>query len=171
MAATVQFLTPLLEWLEKSPLAVFINQYKPAFTTIEIVHVVAVALVIGSIAIVDLRLIGLASTKRPFRELARAALPWTWAAFAVAAVSGALLFISQATEYAGKTVFQVKLLILLLAGINMLVFELITARGAQEWEMKAVPPPAARFAGAISLACWVLIVISGRWTGFAMLPE
>ena len=67
--------------------------------------------------------------------------------------------------------FQVKLLILLLAGINMLVFELITARGAQEWEMKAVPPPAARFAGAISLACWVLIVISGRWTGFAMLPE
>jgi hypothetical protein len=169
--ASVQFLTPLLEWLQKSALAVFINQYKPAFTTIEIIHVVAVSLVIGSIAIVDLRLIGLASTKRPFREVARAALPWTWAAFVVAALSGALLFISQATEYAGKTVFQVKLFILLLAGINMLVFELITARRAEEWEFKAVPPPAARLAGAISLSCWVLIVLSGRWTGFAMLPE
>src|SRR5215468_7690816 len=106
----------------------YIHNYKPAFTTIELIHVAAVSLVIGTIAIVDLRLIGLASTKRPFRELARATLPWTWVAFAIAAVSGSLLFISQATEYFGKTVFQVKLFILLLAGINMLVFELITAR-------------------------------------------
>jgi hypothetical protein len=86
-----------------------------------------------SIAIVDLRLLGLASTKHPFRELAWAVLRWTWAAFVIAAVAGALLFISQATEYDSKTVFQVKLFIVLLAGINMLVFELIRARGAQEW--------------------------------------
>jgi hypothetical protein len=148
-----------------------IHNYKRAFTTIELVHVVAVALVIGTIAIVDLRLLGFASTKRPFRALARSVLPWTWTAFVIAAVAGFLLFISQATEYASKTVFQVKLIILVLAGINMLVFEFITARGAQDWEMKPVPPPAARLAGAISLSCWVLIVLSGRWTGFAILPE
>jgi tryptophan-rich sensory protein len=167
----VEFLTPLLNWLQGSALAMYIHNYKPAFTTIELVHVAAVSLVIGSIAIVDLRLIGLASTKRPFREVARAALPWTWAAFAVAAVSGALLFISQATDYASKTVFQVKLVVMLLAGINMLIFELVTARGAGEWDIKPVPPPAARLAGAISLSCWILIVLSGRWTGFAILPE
>ena len=167
----MQFLTPLLEQLQNSALAMYIHNYKPAFTTIELIHVAAVSLVIGTIAIVDLRLIGLASTKRPFRELARATLPWTWTAFAIAAVSGALLFISQATEYFGKTVFLVKLFVLLLAGINMLVFELITARSAQEWEFNAVPPRPARLAGAISLSCWVLIVLSGRWTGFAILPE
>ena len=167
----MQFLTPLLEQLQNSALAMYIHNYKPAFTTIELIHVVAVALVIGTIAIVDLRLIGVASTRRPFREVARAALPWTWAAFVVAALSGALLFISQAVDYAGKTVFQVKLFILLLAGINMLIFELITARRAEEWEMKAVPPQAARLAGVISLSCWVVIVLSGRWTGFAVLPE
>jgi hypothetical protein len=167
----MQFLTPLLEQLQGSTLAMYIHNYKPAFTTIELIHVVAVSLVIGTIAIVDLRLIGFASTRRPFREVARAVLPWTWAAFVVAAVSGALLFISQATDYAGKTVFQVKLFILLLAGVNMLVFELITARGAEEWDVKTAPPPAAKLAGAISLSCWVLIVLSGRWTGFAMLPE
>jgi hypothetical protein len=167
----VQFLTPFLDWLQGSALAMYIHNYKPAFTTIQLVHVVAVSLVIGTIAIVDLRLLGFASTKRPFRELARAVLPWTWAAFVIAAVAGALLFISQATEYASKTVFQIKLFIMLLAGINMLVFELITARDAQEWETKPVPPPAARLAGAISLSCWVLIVLAGRWTGFAILPE
>ena len=151
-------MTSLLEWLQGSALAMYIHGYKPAFTTIELVHVAAVSLVIGTIAIVDLRLLGFASTKRPFRELARAVLPWTWAAFVIAAVAGALLFISQATEYASKTVFQVKVFIMLLAGINMLVFELITARGAQEWETKPVPPLIARLAGAISLSCWVLMV-------------
>jgi hypothetical protein len=90
-----------------------------------------------SIAIVDLHLLGLASTKHPFRELAPAVLPWTWAAFVIAAVAGALLFISQATEYASKTVFQVKFFIMLLAGVNMLVFELITARRAQEWQIRS----------------------------------
>ena len=152
-------------------LAVSIHEYKPAFTTIELIHVAAVSLVIGTIAIVDLRLLGFASTKRPFTEVARAVLPWTWVAFGIAAVSGALLFISQATEYASKTVFQVKLLVMLIAGINMLVFELITARGAQQWDLKPVPPREARLAGAISLSCWVLIVLAGRWTGFSMLPE
>jgi hypothetical protein len=81
----VQFLTPLLEWLQGSALAMSIHNYKPAFTTIELVHVAAVALVIGTIAIVDLRLLGFASTKRPFRALARSVLPWTWTAFVIAA--------------------------------------------------------------------------------------
>jgi len=167
----VQSLTGFLEWLQASSLAVFIHRSQPTFTTIELVHVIAVSLVIGTIAIVDLRLLGIASTKRPFTELARAVLPWTWVAFGVAAVAGALLLISQATEYFGKTVFQIKLSVMVLAGINMLIFELITARGAHEWDLASTPPPPARLAGAISLTCWVLIVISGRWTGFAMLPE
>jgi hypothetical protein len=167
----VQSVTTFLEWLQASSLAVFIHQTKWAFTAIEVAHIFAVSLVIATIGIVDLRLLGLASTQRPFTELARQVLPATWVAFGVAAVAGSLLFISQATGYFMNSVFWVKISLMILAGINMLVFELITARGVQEWDVKRTPPLAARLAGGVSLTCWILVVAFGRWTGFTMLPE
>jgi hypothetical protein len=165
----VQSLIKLMEWLQASSLAVYIHKTAWAFTTVELVHVFAISLVIGTIAIVDLRLLGLASTKRPFTELSRQVLPYTWAAFAVAVIAGSLLFISQATAYFANTMFRIKMLIIVLAGINMLIFELITARGAQKWDLAPTPPPPARLAGGISLACWVLVVVFGRWTGFTVM--
>jgi uncharacterized membrane protein len=159
-----------MEWLQTSSLAVFIHQTKWAFTTIEVVHVIAISLVIGTIAIVDLRLLGLASTKRAFTELAREVLPFTWAAFVLAAIAGSLLFISQATEYFVNTTFWIKMSIMVLAGINMLIFEFITVRSVQKWDLEPSPPLPARLAGGISLACWVLVFIFGRWTGFTVLP-
>jgi hypothetical protein len=167
----VQSLVKLLEWLQATSLAVSIHQTKWVFTTIEVVHVIAISLVIGTIAMVDLRLLGLASTRRSFTELARPILRWTWAAFALAAVTGSLLFISQAAEYFVNTTFWIKMSIMLLAGINMLIFELITVRGVQKWDLESTPPLRARLAGGISLACWALVVIFGRWTGFTILPE
>jgi hypothetical protein len=53
----------------------------------------------------------------------------------------------------------------------MLVFELITVRGAQAWDKKPIPPPSARLAGGISLTCWILVVTFGRWAGFSVLPQ
>ena len=112
----------LLERLQASPLAVFIHKTAWAFTTLQVVHVFAISLVIATIAMVDLRLLGFASTKRPFAELSRRVLPFTWAAFALAVVAGGLLFISRATEYVGNTMFWIKMFLIVLAGINMLVF-------------------------------------------------
>src|SRR5215510_6936940 len=160
-----------MEWLQATPLAVFIHKTPWAFTTIALVHVFAISLVVCSIAIVDLRLLGLTSTKRPFTELARGVLRWTWAAFVIAVIAGSLLFISQATEYFVNTTFWIKMCVIVLAGINMLIFELITVRGVEKWDLAAAPPLAARLAGAISLVCWALVVVLGRWTGFTMLPE
>jgi hypothetical protein len=165
----LQSLTELMEWLQASSLAVYIHQTAWAFTTIELVHVVAISLVIGTIAIVDLRLLGLASTNRPFTELARQVLPCTWVAFAFAVVAGSLLFISQATAYFASTMFRIKMLIIVMAGINMLIFELITVRGVQKWDLEPIPALPARLAGGISLACWVLVVVFGRWTGFTVM--
>ena len=167
----MQSLTALMEWLQATSLAVFIHQTKWAFTTIEVIHVIAILTVIGSIAIVDLRLLGIASTRRPFTQLARDVLPLTWTAFALAAATGSLLFLSQAAAYFTTTTFWVKMSIMALAGINMLVFEFITVRGVQDWDLKPTPPPPARLAGGISITCWLLIFVFGRWTGFTMLPE
>jgi hypothetical protein len=164
----LQSLTSLMEWLQATSLAVFIHKTSWAFTTVELVHVIAVALVVGTIAIVDLRLLGLVSAKRPFTELSRAVLPYTWAAFVLAVAAGSLLFISQATKYFASPVFWIKMSLIVLAGINMLIFELITARGAQKWNLDPTPPLPARLAGAISLTCWALVVAFGRWISFTL---
>ena len=165
----MQSLTELMEWLQATSWAVYIHRTAWVFTTIELVHVFAISLVIGSIAIVDLRLLGVGSTRRPVSELAGAVLPVTWGAFVLAVLAGSLLFISQAAAYFANTTFRIKMLIIVLAGINMLVFELITMRGVKDWDIKPLPPSAARLAGGLSLTCWMLVVVFGRWTGFTVM--
>jgi hypothetical protein len=164
----VQPITAFLQWLQASPWAVFIHKTPWAFTTIEVVHVFAVSMVVGTIAIVDLRLLGLASTKRPFAELSRQVLPFTWAAFVLAVIAGLLLFISRATEYFENTVFWIKMSLVVVAGINMMIFEFITVRGVKEWNLDRTPPPPARLAGGISIACWILVIAFGRWIAFTL---
>jgi hypothetical protein len=164
---SLQSVTDLLHWLETTPLAVFIHDHRWAFTTIEVVHVFAIAMMVATITIVDLRLLGLVQMKRPFTELAGQVLPVTWVAFVIAAIAGSLIFISQATEHYENTAFRIKMGLIVLAGINMLIFELITARGAPSWDLKT-PPASARLAGGISIACWALVIVFGRWTGFTM---
>jgi hypothetical protein len=163
-------LAGLMQWLESTTLATAINQAKWLFTTVEVIHVIAISLVLGSIATVDLRLLGVASTRRPFTQIARPVLPLTWAAFAVAAITGSLLFISKASDYFLTTTFRVKLIIMALAALNMLVFEFHIMKGVRDWDGEPTPPTAARLAGGISLACWLLVFVFGRWTGFTVQP-
>jgi len=164
----LQSVTDLLQWLQGTSLAMFIHENKWAFTTIEVVHVFAIGIMVATISVVDTRLMGLASMKRPFTELARQVLPATWIAFVVAALTGPLLFISQAVDHFANTMFRIKMLLILVAGINMLIFELITARGAAGWDLKPLPPLSARLAGAISIGCWFLVIVFGRLIGFTM---
>jgi hypothetical protein len=135
------------------------------FPTIETVHVLALVLVVGSIMTVDLRLLGLTNKERPFSELAREMLPWTWVAFAVAATAGLLMFTSKAVVYYGNIPFRLKMLCLLLAGVNMVLFHWLGTRHLDTWDRKR-PPNAAKFAGGASLLLWTTIVAAGRWIGF-----
>ncbi len=164
----MQSITAFLETLQSWSWAVFIHMKPWAFTTVQVAHFFAVSLVLGTITIVDLRLLGLAAAKRPFAELSRQLLPFTWAAFVLAAITGSLLFISQATEYFVNPVFWIKMSVIVLAGINMMIFEFITVRDAQKWNLDPTPPPRARLAGGISIACWILVVVLGRVISFTL---
>ncbi len=157
-----------LHSLEASSWGLFIHNKVWAFTTVEVVHVFAVSLLLGTIMIVDLRLLGLATAKRPFTDLARGVLPFTWAAFVVVVAAGSLLFISRATEYVASPVFWTKMALIVLAGINMIIFEFVTVRGVEKWNLDASPPPAARLAGAVSISCWILVIALGGLIGFTL---
>jgi hypothetical protein len=155
----------LCVWLQELPLSGNVRESEWLFPTIETVHVLALVLVVGSICAVDLRLLGLRARQRPFSQIAREMLPWTWSAFCVAAAAGLLMFASKAVTYAGNLPFQLKMLCLLLAGLNMAAFHWIGYRRIDEWDAGKAPP-GAKFAGAASLTLWVVIVAAGRWIGF-----
>ena len=154
-----------LTWLQDLNFPTQIRESVWLFPTIETVHVFALVLVVGSIMAVDLRLLGLANRERPFSELAREMLPWTWVAFAVAAVAGFLMFSSKALIYYGNIPFRIKMCCLLLAGINMALFHWLGTRHLETWDRKQPPMPA-KFAGGASLLLWTTIVAAGRWIGF-----
>jgi type III secretory pathway component EscS len=135
------------------------------FPTIETVHVFALVLVVGTIMTVDLRLLGVANKERPFSQVASEMLPWTWTAFAIAAVAGLLMFSSKALTYYGNIPFRLKMVCLLLAGINMLMFHWLGTRHLEGWD-RGRPPRSAKLAGGASLLLWTTIVAAGRWIGF-----
>jgi Family of unknown function (DUF6644) len=156
------------EWLYNTPFAATIRGNELLFPWFESVHVLAITLVLGSIAVVDLRLLGIASVNRPVTRLIREVLPVTWCAFAVAAITGGTLFTSNAVEYVKNFPFQMKMLLMALAGINMLVFHFVTYRSVGQWDEARRTPLAARFAGGFSIALWLAIVAFGRWIGFTI---
>ena len=158
-----------LEWLQSTPFALAIAENDILFPWIESVHVLAIVIVVGTISIVDLRLLGIASLDISAKRLMRDIIPYTWVAFAVAAVSGSLMFSSDATHYGHNRLFQIKLVMLVLAGLNMAVFHLFGERDIERWDAPgAATPVAAKAAASISLVAWIAIVSLGRGTGFTM---
>ena len=155
----------VFSWLENTQIATAIRESTWLFPTIETVHVFAIVLVVGTVMIVDLRLLHVSSRDRSVTELTREVLPWTWAAFALAALSGGLLFTSSALKYVNNLPFRFKMALLLLAGVNMLVFHRLTSRSIAGWD-RSVPPTQARVAGGLSLLLWFGVISLGRWIGF-----
>ena len=149
-------------------MATAIREGETLFPWVECVHVLALTLVIGSIALIDLRLIGLISRERTIAQVSAAILPITWTAFACAAVSVGLLFCSNASVYAHNAYFQAKMALILVAGVNMLIYHLFTGRNAAGWAASAPIPRGARLAGMLSLSLWVAVVACGRWIGFTL---
>lgn len=139
-----------------------------AFPMLESLHVLAITMVFGTILIVDLRLLGFASHRRSAQKLIVELLPYTWVAFAVAVVTGALLFASNALSYAHNTQFLLKMVAIVVAGINMAIFHMTAHRRIADWDETLPPPTAARLAGASSLLLWVLVIFLGRWIGFTL---
>ncbi|HUN26538.1 MAG TPA: DUF6644 family protein [Steroidobacteraceae bacterium] len=159
-------LNQLLTLIENTPVGTAVRESTWLFPTIETLHVLSITLVVGTIMIVDFRLINVASRRRAVSELMSEVLPWTWTAFVCAVITGSLLFSSAAVKYAHSAVFEFKMLMLVLAGINMTVFHLGTYRSVARWDRDVLTPRGARISAALSLCIWVTVVSLGRWIGF-----
>ena len=155
-----------LKWLADTSLATGIRNSLYVFPLLESIHVLGLALVIGTITVIDLRLLGIASAQRPFQRVASDILKWTWAAFALTALTGLLMFTTNAVVYYHNFYFRTKMVLLVLAGVNMLVFELTAGRTVRDWDKSSATPPVARIVAVLSLTIWVGMIFMGRLIGF-----
>jgi hypothetical protein len=157
----------LLAKLQDTSFATAILEGDSLFPWIESIHVLAVVTVVGTVSVVDLRLIGLRAHMPSAQRLMRQLLPMTWIAFAIALTTGFLLFSSKAEKYAANWPFRIKMLLLLCAGLNMAVFHLVTHRGIKAWDASRTPLRA-KIAGGASLLLWIAIISFARWIGFTV---
>jgi len=160
--------TNIWESIEYSQLGITIAESTWMFPTLETVHVIALVTVLGMIAIVDLRLVGVGSRSLAVTKLSKDTLPWVWGAFVLAAITGSLLFISKATSYVVNPYFLWKLVMLSLAGMNMMYFHFFTYRTVEHWDLDPSVPTGAKVAGALSLIFWLAVVFFGRAIGFTL---
>ncbi len=147
--------------LEGSALGVAMRQWLWLYPAVEVVHLIGIAVLVGSIAILDLRLLGL-SRSISVRRLAAHVLPWSIGSFALILPSGMALFVAHAGDLIANPVFALKISLILAAGTNAAVFHAGVFRGAAQWDVDARPPPAARAAAALSLLLWACVIACGR---------
>jgi hypothetical protein len=151
--------------LEASGLGQAMRQWLWLYPSVEVVHIVGIALLFGSITVLDLRLLGV-SRHIPVRILARHVLPWTAASFLLIIPSGVLMFTAHATEFISSPIFVVKMCLILVAGLNAALFHALVYPSVDVWDSeemrKLAPPPSARVSAALSLLLWVTVIACGR---------
>jgi len=151
--------------LEASGLGQALRHSQWLYPAVEIVHIVGIGLLFGSIAILDLRLLGF-SRSISVRRLARHVLPWSGAAFLLIVPSGIMMFIAHASDFIASPVFVVKMCLIMAAGANAALFHTIVFPSVEVWDSEEMrklgPPPSARACAAASLAIWVSVIACGR---------
>ena len=159
-------LLPFFEWLAATPWSVALIESQYAYAIVESVHVWTLCLFVGLAAMLDLRLMGVFLPQVPVSQVARRLLPWTVAGFVVMVASGLLLFYAIPVRTYQNIFFRTKLLLLVLAGINVFVFHNGIYRSVHSWDLAPRPPRSARLAGAASLVLWSLIIVAGRMIAY-----
>ena len=135
------------------------------FPFIESIHVIAATLVVGSILMVDLRLLGLAATRYPITTLSKELVPWSWFAFIVATITGFGMFITRAASHVLNPAFQWKAFLLVLAGLNMAYFHFRIYKKIERWDTLTATPTQLKIIGGLSLFLWSGVMLAGRWVG------
>jgi hypothetical protein len=150
-----------LVYLETSGLASLMRQSQWLYPIVEIVHILGFVTLVGSVAMFDLRLLGL-SPRLSVAGMARHLLRWSLGSLLLVVPSGLMMFSAHATEFADNTAFRVKMLLLATAGANAVWFHRTSFRSVADWNTGVAPPLASRVAAGVSLALWIGVIGCGR---------
>ena len=132
----------LFVWLEHTPIANAIRETRWMYATFETAHYIGLALLVGGIMLIDLRVLGFARTL-PLKSMI-GLLPFVWVGFLINVLSGSMLFIYGATSFGVNHAFWLKMTFMVLAGLNALAFDLSVRRSKTDWVGADLPPPYVR---------------------------
>jgi hypothetical protein len=156
---------PYIDWLQNTWLSGLIRDSK-LFPAIELVHLFGIITLLSTTLALDLRLMDRWLRRWPVSLLMNRLMPWAWAAFAVMVCTGAGLFIADPMRFFYNTSFRIKLALIMLAGLNALVFQVTAFRTLGQWDLNTDTPRSAKIAGFLSMVLWFGVVAAGRWIAF-----
>ena len=159
-------LLPFCQWLADTSGSIALHESLFMYPLVESTHVLTLCLFLGMAVMLDLRLLGLTLTRVPMTEIKGRLGPWMVAGFVVMVMTGVLLFYAIPVRSYQSVFFRVKVVALILAGLNAWVFHTTIDRRVAEWDRDPKPPRAARRAGATSLVLWAIIVVAGRMIAY-----
>jgi len=144
------------EALEQSAWIKTLGQTGWMYATVSVIHYLTMFWFIGSMAVVDLRVMGVAARKRNLAELSDQVFPWAWTGLALAIVSGFFMFATDAGDWAPDPVFHVKVGMI----VASIVFAILVQRGVPKWAAAPEIPTSARVIAAIALLLWIATILS-----------
>jgi hypothetical protein len=151
----------VLQAIEGTALANAMRHSLWLYPVVEIFHIAGIALLVGTVAAFDFRLLGFASFVS-VRALERSLLPWAWIALIAIVPSGLAMFAAHATDFATNPAFRAKLVLLAAAGVNVFIVHRGALRSTDDWDQHRPAPLAAKVAAVVSLAIWAGVISCGR---------
>lgn len=159
-------LSRFVAWLAATEGSIALHESLYMYPLVESAHVIGIMLFAGTVAMVDLRLLGRVFTDTPVSEMTARILPWTVVGFAVMAVTGVLLFYAIPVRTYHSVWFRLKLVLLVAAAINICLSHRRAQRDRARWDRDRIPPRGARLSAAISLAVWAGVIVAGRMIAY-----
>ena len=154
----------IFAWMETTVIANTIRTVPWIYPALETTHYIGLAMLVGGIMLIDLRLLGFAKTL-PLRSVI-GLIPWVWIGFVTNAVSGSLIFIYGATGFSQNKAFRIKMILMLLAGINAMIFTIAASRTGKSWLGTGSGPIPIKVIATASFVLWLGVVTMGRWMAY-----
>lgn len=156
------------EWLEATPLGVLVRESPWGFPILVALHIMGIMLSVGTLVWFDLRLLGVSMTGVRASLMYRRLMPWMFTGFAMMFITGFMLLAGFATAAYDNVYFRVKVLAMVLAAVNALLYHRFTERRIIQWDESPGPPTGARVAGLISISVWMTVIVAGRMMSYTM---
>ena len=159
-----------LVWLHDTSFGTVIRESTWAEPIIETVHVLTLTVFLGFVILLDLRLLDLALRQTPVSRVFKQLNPFLFASFGIMLVTGISLFAGDPVLFYGTIFFKLKMVMLLAAALNVVVFNFTLGRSLLQWDTLARTPRGAKLTGIVSLVLWISVVACGRGIAYVLPP-
>jgi hypothetical protein len=159
-----------LVWLHDTSFGTVIRESTWAEPIIETIHVLTLTVFLGFVILLDLRLLDLALRQTPVSRVFRQLNPFLFASFGIMLVTGISLFAGDPVLFYGTIFFKLKMVMLLAAALNVVVFNFTLGRSLLQWDTLTRTPRGAKITGIVSLVLWISVVACGRGIAYVLPP-